>query len=695
MDIKWRNYSHSILTKIIVFIIAIACFTGMVQAFVEVEIVNDGEFGSVTEENYLESRAYVQESENLINDLTRLLGEYKNEEHIKDGKTITEDEWRSVEETLYYREFQPSRSYNPELGEETNFENFKVEYAEELTEAKDQMIKDDLKEYNLLVQNLEDYEPVFYASDGTNVFANSSKTTKEQFEAYPTYMMFKEYQREFYPKEVEENEYLHGINGQIDEIDLENTVLYVAFTEQFLNEKSQEWQEGKAIATTNLYQLLGYLAGFILLFIYLVLVVGRKSFNDHELHFRPLDKLFNDINIVLWFVLLAFWVVLVDDVFKNIEKMIIPITVPIAALGLVLILSLVKHVKNKTLFKHTLIFTLIYKLVTFIGDVYKSGSVGVKTVLIVVGYPILVALTFFMFPVTIGFAAWFAYKKVKSFQTIQKGIEVIKDGNLHHRIEVDGKGEFASLSANINSITDGLKKAVANELKSERLKTELITNVSHDIRNPLTSIISYVDLLKNEQDPAKVREYIEVLEQKSQRLKLLTDDLFEASKASSGNIPVQFEKIAIVSLITQGLGELNDKIEAHGLEVKLNYPQDKVYVKADGKLLWRSIENLLSNIFNYSLERSRVYIDIEDVGNEIVISFKNISAYELNISAEELMERFKRGDESRTSQGSGLGLSIAKNLIEIQKGKFEIHVDGDLFKAMIYLPKHGDGSLAS
>ncbi|WP_404330125.1 histidine kinase dimerization/phospho-acceptor domain-containing protein [Mesobacillus maritimus] len=688
MDIKWKSYSHSIITKIIVFIMTILCFTGMVQAFVEVEIVNDGEFGSITEESYLESRAYVQESENLISDLTRLLGEYKNEEHIKSGKTITEDEWRSVEETLFYSEFQHSRSYNPELGEEKNLENFKVEYADELTETKEQMIKDDLREFHVLVQNLEDYKPVFYASDGTNEFANSSKKSKEQFESYPAYMMFEEYQREFYPKETDENEHLHVITGQIDEIDLENTVVYVAFTESFLNEKTEAWQEGKAIATTNLYRLLGYLTGFILSFLYLVLVVGRKSFKDQKLHFRPVDKLYNDINIGLWFVLLGFWVVLVDDVFENIDKMIIAITVPIATLGLILILSLVKHIKNRTLIKHTLIFTLIYKLVKFIGDVYKSGSVGVKTVLIVVGYPILVALTFFMFPITIGLAAWFAYKKVKSFQTIKEGIEVIKDGNLYHRIEVDGKGEFAGLSENINSITDGLKKAVDSELKSERLKTELITNVSHDIRNPLTSIITYVDLLKNEKDQTKVAEYIEVLDQKSQRLKLLTDDLFEASKASSGNIPVHFEKIAIVSLITQGLGELNDKIEAHGLEMKLNYPQDKVYVTADGKLLWRSIENLLSNIFNYALERSRVYIDIEDLGEEILLSFKNISAYELNISADELMERFKRGDESRTSQGSGLGLSIAKNLIEIQKGTFTIHVDGDLFKAMIYLPKH-------
>ena len=268
-------------------------------------------------------------------------------------------------------------------------------------------------------------------------------------------------------------------------------------------------------------------------------------------------------------------------------------------------------------------------------------------------------------------------------------MKLLKEGNLHHRIEVGGNGEFARLATNINSITDGLKKAVDSELKSERLKTELITNVSHDIRNPLTSIITYVDLLKNEKDPTKVGEYIEVLDQKAQRLKLLTDDLFEASKASSGNIPVSLEKIAIVSLITQGLGEVNDKIEANGFR----YSRSIIHKK---RCMLQPMENYCGDqsrtyyriSLTIHLHSLRVYIDIEDLGDEILISFKNISAYELNITADELMERFTRGDESRNSQGSGLGLSIAKSLIEIQKGKFNIHVDGDLFKAMIYLPKH-------
>ncbi len=203
----------------------------------------------------------------------------------------------------------------------------------------------------------------------------------------------------------------------------------------------------------------------------------------------------------------------------------------------------------------------------------------------------------------------------------------------------------------------------------------------------MTSIITYVDLLKQERDQTKIEGYLEIIDQKSQRLKVLTENLFEAAKASSGTIPVNFETIDLVSLITQGLGELDDKIQERKLEFKLSNPNDKVTIKADGKLLWRALENLLSNIFKYALEGSRVYVDILDIGTEVTLTIKNISAYELNISSDELMERFKRGDESRSSQGSGLGLSIAKSLIEIQKGSFNIEIDGDLFKVVIRLIK--------
>jgi signal transduction histidine kinase len=458
---------------------------------------------------------------------------------------------------------------------------------------------------------------------------------------------------------------------------------------KFLNPRVKDWQESKVLAVNSSYRLAGFLLVFILSFTYLALVTGRKSFQDQELQLNAVDRLYNDINLGLCLALIVIWAALLDSVeSRNIPIMVIPITISFAAAVLVLVLLLVRHFKNKTIIKHTLVFSVFYKIFKFVKEVYDSGSVGVKVVVVVIGYPILTALSFFLFPVTMGIAAWLAMRQVKSYHAIKAGVEKIKAGDIHHSINVGGNGEFSRLAADINSITDGLKKAVDNELKSERLKTELITNVSHDIRTPLTSIITYVDLLKREKDPSKAEEYIEVLDQKSQKLKILTDDFFEAAKASSGSVPVSFERINIVSLITQGLGELNDKIAASDLEFKINHPKENIYITADGKLLWRSIENLLSNIFKYALRGSRVYIDIEDLEHDILLTIKNISAYELNITADELIERFKRGDESRSSQGSGLGLSIAKSLTEIQKGKFYIQVDGDLFKAMIYMPKH-------
>ncbi|MEH7123426.1 HAMP domain-containing sensor histidine kinase [Bacillus sp. JJ1773] len=673
-------------TKIIVFILMITCFTGAIQATVDLDVHDN--FGLVFEDNYFRSKSFERDSEPLIYDLTRLIGEYKSEEHILNGGTISENELKNEEENLFLDYHENSRSFNPNLSEAENYEKFKEEYAEKISQAKDRLIKNDLIEFHLLLQNIKEVKgPLYFASDGENLYKNSSQTEKGQFKTYPTYLILENYSSEIYPKEIEENESFYWLNKE--EFGPKGQVIYIAFTDEFLNNKIKEWKENKASATKSFYRLVGFLTGFILLFLYLVYVAGRKSFKDQEVHLHVVDKLYVDINFFLFSGLTVIWVATMESVgFTNMDKAVIPITIPISAAGFMLILSLVRHIKNRTFIKHTLIYKLFSMLFKFVRDVYDNGNIAVKTVLIVIGYPILIALTFFMFPITLGLAAWFSLRRIKAFNAIKIGVERIKDGDIHHSIDVGGKGEFSKLAANINSITDGLKKAVDSELKSERLKTELITNVSHDIRTPLTSIITYVDLLKKEKDPAKVAEYVEVLDQKSKRLKTLTDDLFEAAKASSGNIPVQLERIDIGSLINQGLGEVSDKIEELGLEFRFNYPKEKVYIQADGKLLWRSIENVLSNIFKYALRGSRVYIDIEDVGNEILLTFKNISAYELNISADELMERFKRGDESRSSQGSGLGLSIAESLTEIQKGKFMIQVDGDLFKTMIYMPKY-------
>jgi len=682
-DIKLRNISHALITKVLVFLIAIACLTGTAKVIINMEL-DEVHLSSINQDNYFESIAFADESYSLISSLAQLIGQYKSEEYILSGKALTKQDTTEIEAQLY-DDFQYSSKYNPNLTEVEYRRLFQEAYADEIQSEKEERMRQQVRVFYRLLNTLETSEGiVYYASDGEHVFSNSELNKKEQFTSFDAYMLFGNYQQKLYPKEMKKGKYLDYITQEIDNLNPKTDVIYMAYKESYLQQKVQEWEENKAVAKRYLNEFIIYIAGFLASFAYLIMIIGRTSFKDKEVHLQVFDKLYNDVNIVIVGCLIAMWVALIIEVLHD---MYILLTIPILIIVLRMILSLVKHIKNRSLLQHTLIYQMLKKVFMAIKHVFDNGSMAVKIVLLVIGYPLVVVATFFMFPITLGLAAWFALKKVKAFNRIKEGVEQIKNGDLQHRIEIDGKGEFSQLAANINSITDGLKKSVNSEIKSERLKTELITNVSHDIRTPLTSIITYVDLLKIEKDPELIAEYIDVLDQKSKRLKHLTDDLFEAAKASSGTMPVQLERIDIVSLLKQGIGEMDEKIEASALNFKLAHPTEKVYVKADGKLLWRSIENLFSNIFKYALPASRVYIDVEDLGHELLVTFKNISAYELNISADELMERFTRGDESRSSQGSGLGLSIAESLIHLQHGKFLVQVDGDLFKVMIYLPK--------
>ena len=232
-----------------------------------------------------------------------------------------------------------------------------------------------------------------------------------------------------------------------------------------------------------------------------------------------------------------------------------------------------------------------------------------------------------------------------------------------------------------------VQKAVNDRMKSERLKTELITNVSHDIKTPLTSIVNYVDLLKKEELTGKAAEYVDVLDRQSARLKKLTEDLFDAAKASSGAMPVDIQQLELVSLINQALAETEERFEARNLNVIFSNKADSVHVMADGQLLWRVMENLFVNASKYALAGSRVYVDLIENGENLTVEVKNMSEAQLNISADELMERFQRGDASRNTEGSGLGLAIAKDLTKLMNGEFKLTVDGDLFKAGVLLER--------
>ena len=278
---------------------------------------------------------------------------------------------------------------------------------------------------------------------------------------------------------------------------------------------------------------------------------------------------------------------------------------------------------------------------------------------------------------------------VISMRELQRGGRELAAGNLDYKVPLEKlRWDFKAHGENLNSMRTAIQAAVEDQMKSERMKTELITNVSHDIKTPLTSIVSYVDLLKKQEMPTpEAREYLEVLDRQSAKLKKLTEDLVEAAKASTGSMTVNFQRTDVNVLLTQSAGEYQEKLQSKTLQLLLTPAKDTPAISADGRLLWRVFENLLSNIYKYALPGTRVYLTCESDENTVTITFRNISATPLNITADELMERFVRGDDSRHTEGSGLGLSIARSLTQLQKGTFDLSIDGDLFKAVLTFPR--------
>lgn len=360
--------------------------------------------------------------------------------------------------------------------------------------------------------------------------------------------------------------------------------------------------------------------------------------------------------------------------------------------------TLLKRIKAHTFFKNSITYRilkwLIQKYKNVKNIISSNKNLGGKIALYFIGIvtvSILIGLIFKEFGILLDIVFWIwcyykIMKEVDKFKQIHDATEKIYKGDTNIKLDESlYTGVLKELAIYINDIAGGFSNAIKESLKSERLKTELITNVSHDIKTPLTSIINYVDLLKQENiQNEKAKEYIEVLDNKSQRLKKLIEDLVEASKASSGNIKINKEVLNVKELLNQVTGEFEDKFNSRGLNIISKLPEKTVYIKADSRYLYRVLENIYSNVAKYAEENTRVYIDcILEEENTVTIYVKNISKDELNISADELMQRFVRGDKSRNTEGSGLGLSIAKSLTELQDGTFNIYLDGDLFKVAI------------
>ena len=444
----------------------------------------------------------------------------------------------------------------------------------------------------------------------------------------------------------------------------------------------------------------------VLILLYLIISIGYKkgvegvSLNDFDkipleiiliiaiiigyIPFVILDAIYNDYNSIYFLIIMTYFLIytLIAIIFNTVVKRIKAKK------------FLESSITGKVLIGISKCLVWIYrKYVSIYNTITYSTKISTK-VFIYFGLIIPIAiLIVFAFANNIMLAIFFEFilliivsyriiKTAKGYAQIEDKLKEMYEGNNKNFLNKQDFGkEFHSTVKYINDISNGFDNAIQDRMKSERLKAELITNVSHDIKTPLTSIINYVDLLKKENiQNEKAKEYIEILDNKSQRLKTLTEDLVEASKVSTGNISLNLGNINIIELIKQALGEFEDRFQKRGLEIILDNKDDNIIIKADNKYMYRIIENLFSNIAKYALENSRVYIDIKKTQKSVIIAMKNISKDRLNITADELMQRFVRGDKSRSTEGSGLGISIAQNLVELQGGEFRLKLDGDLFK---------------
>lgn len=489
-----------------------------------------------------------------------------------------------------------------------------------------------------------------------------------------------------------------------------NKQYYTAFDETVQNiDSSSDITLNRALynQTKSLYKysystlIISIIIGSIEL-IYLIYSLGYVK-NKEEIYLSWLDKIPLEILFfgycLLFFVEAALLVMCLSVISVDVNLCVMLIML----VGYFSVLSalygagtLLKRIKAHTFFKNSITYRILKWLIQkYVKNIISSNkNLGGKIALYFIGIvtvSILIGLIFKEFGILLDIVFWIwcyykIMKEVDKFKQIHDATEKIYKGDTNIKLDESlYTGVLKELAIYINDIAGGFSNAIKESLKSERLKTELITNVSHDIKTPLTSIINYVDLLKQENiQNEKAKEYIEVLDNKSQRLKKLIEDLVEASKASSGNIKINKEVLNVKELLNQVTGEFEDKFNSRGLNIISKLPEKTVYIKADSRYLYRVLENIYSNVAKYAEENTRVYIDcILEEENTVAIYVKNISKDELNISADELMQRFVRGDKSRNTEGSGLGLSIAKSLTELQDGTFNIYLDGDLFKVAI------------
>ena len=519
----------------------------------------------------------------------------------------------------------------------------------------------------------------------------------------------------------------------------ENTVIMIRFTEEQADSYRTAWEEQRDFVLGTISRAAILLCAALIGYICLLFQTGRKGGED-RVYLVTIDRMYVEINLALLLGLptlaaIPVFVVLFEIIEsrQNIDALLLPAILLLTgalALSIELSLSLVRNLKNRSFIDRSLILRIIRwcwrtagRMVRWTIGLIKRIWHGVSggkdelwhkalehyktrnVLLIFLGYSAVLALLAMMFGVMIDFdwglplllgivwfvtAAWFLLNRIDGFERVVEALKRLRAGELTYKLTDLPAGVFASMADDINSLGDGMQVALQNEIRAERMKSELITNVSHDLKTPLTSILNYSALLCQQHlTPEEANDYAKIIHQKSLRLKNLTSDLFDISKVQSGAEQIQCERIDACTLVRQALGEQDKAIADSRLTLKVDIPEREVPIWADGKKMSRVMENLIGNCVKYALAGTRVFVSVREVSGEVVIELKNIANYAMDFDANEITERFVRGDTARSTEGSGLGLAIAKSYATACGGALAVDVDGDLFKVCITFAAHG------
>lgn len=720
-----QGMRHSMLLR---FLAIILSFIGACLVFSSVFFAKDivKTFEST---DFLKSNTFLSERANVKDQIVSIYQNYVSEDYIKTGKFLDYETVNSRIQEIkdrYASEFESINENYRQWIENDSTKNDKNELAR-LTKERDELIKSKQLEAE---KEIAGVKPTLI-NERIAQFEATKKSLGENKDVL--YSVYIDKLLVYGPDASTYNSVANSTTYKTQINDNKEMEVYIGYTPEAYNKMKAAYEAKKINGLTGLRYLLGGCLLCLLGLIWLIYAAGKFNF---------LDRIYLDVAAVIILCTYAAYVALID----NIGGQLIREYVPVQAFtlgGLFALLYLltpwfcvtaVKRLKNRSFLKSTLAISVLLFLIKiasrlwngFKGTVHSLTNsdklsravvshfglflgaclgLGVLTILLAsaLSPELGLLLGFLLFIAMCAYFAKMIIGKLKSIETLAAGVKNIKSGDLAQTVPMTGVALIDNISSDVNNLADGLKIALRNEVRAEHMKVELVTNVSHDLKTPLTSIINYVDLLSKENlTPEKANEYVAILQSKSARLKHLVEDLFEVSKANSGTVTMNIEPLSLNELLSQAVGEYEDKFREKNLDLRLSFgsensnglnaafsdsvPKNKLMIKGDSARMWRVLSNLLDNVVKFSMDSTRVYITCDQDEKFGWISIKNISSYEMNFPADEITERFKQGDESRSGEGSGLGLAIVKSFMKLQGGTCEITVDGDLFKVLVKAP---------